>query len=109
MRADDRARAVPERVILGQWFGVGHVERRAETSGLEFRDEGVGVDDLAAPGVDDQSAVRECREERRVNRAARLLVQRCGTNADRAGLDRLNSGFEGPGFAGGSRAAEDGE
>lgn len=42
-----------------------------------------------------------------------IYVKHLGTNADRAGLDRLNAsseaGFEGPGFAGGSRAAEDGE
>jgi hypothetical protein len=57
MRRDEHARKAPQRVTLGQRFGIGHVQRRADAPASRVIHERVGVDERAAAHVHDQSAV----------------------------------------------------
>ena len=57
MRRDEHARKPPERVPLGQRFGVGDIERRADAPRPHVPHERVGVHERSAPDVDDQRAV----------------------------------------------------
>ena len=76
VRADQHARAAPQRVVVGQRLGVGDVEGRHDATGGRRLDEGVGVDDLAARHVDQERAVRHGRQEVAVDQAGGRRAER---------------------------------
>ena len=74
MRADEHVRQRPQWVVGGQGLRVGHVECRADPPGGALLQQGVGVDDRAARGVDEQRAVRHGGQELGVDEAAGVRV-----------------------------------
>src|SRR5690606_26204118 len=69
---DEDARGVPEGVVRGQRFGVGDVEDGAQAAGAGLGEQGLGVDDGAAGGVEEDGAVLHGGEEVLVGQVAGL-------------------------------------
>jgi hypothetical protein len=75
VRGEQQAGRVPQRVLGGQRLRLGDVEPREQPPGLQLDEQGVGVHDLAAGGVDQGCAVLHPGQERRVDQPAGGLRQ----------------------------------
>ncbi len=87
VRRDEAPRLGPQRVPLGEWLGIGDVERRpADLLTLQRRDQGIGVDMGAASDVDQPGVALHEVELVRADQVVRLRRGRQGQD------DRIGAG-----------------